>query len=190
MDCLVRVLTIVLDNTIAILQVHALSNLSCNDHHVPEHGLITIVYVHKRILFMRLCQDDEVNRGTRVFRWKNNHTFVFKKDILSALFTIDNFVERRLLKLFKCDFRFLHLRLDLPVFRLGSPAAHSEYWAGLAKLRENQVAVFVETCELLTQSTSERERLDLDFKDKDVIASLHQLSEIRDSSDILFQENL
>ena len=138
----------------------------------------------------RLRQNDEVSRGAGALRWEGNHTLVFEEHSRGVLLTLDDLVERRVSELFKRDFGLLDLRHDLPVFGLGSPAAHGEDRARLAELREDKIAVPVEALQLLAQPAPQRERLDLDFENENVITCLHQLREIGHSPDVLLQQSL
>lgn len=88
------------------------------------------------------------------------------------------------------DLRFLDLGLNLTVLGLGAPFSNWEGWAGLAKLREDEVTLFVEALQLLTQSSPKCEGLDVDFKQKHVIACLNELRKIGYRANILLQSSL
>ena len=90
--------------------------------------------------------------------------FVVLEDGFNVLLTLNNLVEWRVSELIKREFGFLNMWHHLAVFRLGPPFAHCEDIAGLAELRENQIAVFVEALEFLAEAATQGKGLDRDFE--------------------------
>ena len=78
----------------------------------------------------------------------------------------------------------------MTVLRFRSPLSHREYPTVLAKLREDQVALFVEALQLLAESTAQGERFNIDFEEEHFVARLHKLGKVSHTSDVLLKFGL
>ena len=189
MNCLEGIFARVVDNAIAIGNIHALRELRSDNHHVSQKRFILLrlgVHVDHRVVLERFGEHNEVDIGAWVLRWERDNSLVLKQD-LNAGVSLDDLVKRRVFQLLQSHFCLLQLRQDLSVLWLGPPAAHCEYATRLAELREDQVAVLVEALQFLAQAAAQRERLNMDLKHKQIVARLHKLGKVRNSADILTQ---
>lgn len=99
-----------------------------------------------------------MNLSDRSQRWEYNDFIVLVQYVLRGRLTLDNLVKWGVAQLIERDLRLLPMILWLEllaIFWLGPPFAHSEYRTSLAKLRKDQVRVFVEGLQFLRKSASQ-----------------------------------
>ena len=150
MDRLITLLSTVCHDSVATFNVLRLSNFSSSDHHVAQQFFVSFSFlnVSKRSKLSGLGEHNKVGGGTWVLGREDNY-FVVLVDNLYFHLAFDDFVEGRVSELLQSHLNFCYLGLCLANFRLGSPLAHCEGVACLAKLSKDQIGVFVETLQFL-----------------------------------------
>lgn len=188
------ILAVVHDNAI-VWNVLLSTNFCHRDHQVAKQCLVVaLLAIYQRVQRECLCQENKVQLGTGFTRRKHNNSLVLVYDVLGCLLALDNLVKGWVAQLFKRHFGLLSMVLLLKlltVLWLGSPFAHSKYWVCLAKLREDQICVFVESLQLLWESAAQGKRLNLDLEQKrHVRLVLNQLRKVGNRANILPQHHL